>query len=132
MTTASVAVASGNHRAPEHRPVNRPPVIVHHFKWRAGVRQDVERRAAHSADGTWRTASPARLAEARRLLDHLRRHGGRIGVDSAEDLLFRPVSLDTVPGWWEEEATRLVNTWRPPAAGAGQNEPGSMISSPSS
>jgi hypothetical protein len=128
---SGVAVASGNHRAPEHRPVNRPPVIVHHFKWRAGVQQDVERRAAHSADGTWKTASLARLAEARRLLDHLRRHDSKIGVDSA-DLLFRPVTLDTAPDWWAQEATRLVDTWRPPATGAGQNEPGSMFSSPSS
>ncbi|MGW2697781.1 glycosyltransferase family 2 protein [Streptomyces sp. NPDC001296] len=125
---SGVAVASGNHRAQGHRPANRPPVVVHHFKWRDGVRRDVERRAEHSADGTWKTASPARLAEARRLLDHLQRHGGRIAVDSPR-LGFRPVSLRTVPDWWAAEASRLVTTWRPPA---GQNEPGSMISSPSS
>ncbi|MEV8547006.1 hypothetical protein [Streptomyces sp. NPDC051572] len=127
---SSVPVASGNHRAEGHRPANRPPVVVHHFKWRDGVREDVERRAEHSADGTWKTASPARLAEARRLLGHLRRHGGRIAVDSAR-LDFRSVSLATVPDWWAAEATRLVATWRPPTPG-GQNEPGSMISSPSS
>jgi hypothetical protein len=127
---SSVPVASGNHRAEGHRPTNRPPTVVHHFKWRDGVREDVERRAAHSADGTWQTASPARLAEARRLLKHLQRHGGRIAVDSPR-LNFRPVSLATVPDWWAAEATRLVATWRPPAP-TGQNEPGSMISSPSS
>ncbi|WP_245936531.1 glycosyltransferase family 2 protein [Streptomyces cahuitamycinicus] len=125
---SSVPVASGNHRAEGHRPANRPPVVVHHFKWRGGVDEDVERRARHSADGTWQTASPARLAEARRLLEHLQRHGGRIAVDSPR-LDFRPVSLRTVPDWWAAEATRLVATWRPPT---GQNEPGSMISSPSS
>ncbi|MEV5012786.1 MULTISPECIES: hypothetical protein [unclassified Streptomyces] len=107
--------------------MNRPPVVVHHFKWRDRVRQDAERRAQHLADGTWKTASPARLAEARRLLEHLQRHGGRIAVDSPQ-LGFRPVSLRAVPAWWEAEATRLVATWRPPA---GQNEPGWMISSPS-
>jgi len=128
---SSVTVASGNHRAEGHRPANRPPVLVHHFKWRDGVRQDVERRAEHSAAGTWKTTSPARLAEARRLLDHLQRHGGRIAVDSAR-LNFRPVTLPAVPAWWAAEATRLVTTWRPPTDAAGQNEPGSMISSPSS
>ncbi|MFI6658069.1 glycosyltransferase family 2 protein [Streptomyces sp. NPDC050523] len=127
---SGVPVASGQHLAEGHRPANRPPVVVHHFKWRDGVRQDVERRAAHSADGTWQTASPARLAEARRLLEHLQRHGGRIAV-GAPRLNFRPVSLDTIPVWWAAEATRLVATWRPPAP-KGQKEPGSMISSPSS
>ncbi|MET9987670.1 hypothetical protein [Streptomyces rochei] len=28
---STVPVASGNHRAEGHRPVNRPPVVVHHF-----------------------------------------------------------------------------------------------------
>ncbi|MET7685784.1 hypothetical protein [Streptomyces sp. NPDC005423] len=128
---SSVPVASGNHRAEGHRPANQPPVVVHHFKWRDGVREDVERRAAYSADGTWKTGSPARLAEARRLLEHLQRHGGRIAVDSAR-LDFRPVSLASVPDWWAAQATRLVATWRPPTPAPGQNEPGSMISSPSS
>ncbi|MFC8520438.1 glycosyltransferase family 2 protein [Streptomyces sp. NPDC057257] len=128
---SSVQVASGNHRAEDHRPANRPPVVVHHFKWRDGVRHDVERRAEHSADGTWKTASPARLAEVQSLLDHLSRHGGRIAVDSPR-LNLRPVSLAAIPSWWAAEATRLVATWRPPTAAAGQKEPGSMISSPSS
>jgi hypothetical protein len=104
--------------------------VVHHFKWRDGVGQDAERRASHSADGSWKTSSSAWLAEARRLLDHLQRHGGRIAVDSPR-LLFRPVSLMAVPAWWPVEATRLVTTWRPPTEGAGQNVPGSMISWPS-
>ncbi|MFF6786840.1 glycosyltransferase family 2 protein [Streptomyces sp. NPDC012510] len=128
---SSVSVASGNHRAEGHRPANQPPVVVHHFKWRDGVRQDVERRAEHSQDGTWQTASPARLAEAQRLLDHLQRHGGRIAVDSPR-LNFRPVSLETVPTWWAAEATRLITTWRPSTSGTDQSQPGSMISSPSS
>jgi hypothetical protein len=56
---STVPVASGNHRAEGHRPVNRPPVVVHHFKWRSGVRENVEQRAVHWADGTWQDASPA-------------------------------------------------------------------------
>ncbi|MEU6381657.1 hypothetical protein [Streptomyces sp. NPDC046909] len=128
---SDVPVASGNHRSEGHRPANRPPVVVHHFKWRDGVREDVERRAEHSADGTWKTASPARLAEARRLLEHLQRHDGRIAVDSPR-LDFRPVSLTAVPDWWEAQATPLVATWQPPTPAPGQTEVGSMTSSPSS
>ncbi|WP_406358495.1 hypothetical protein [Streptomyces sp. NBC_00658] len=128
---SGITVASGNHRAEGHRPANRPPVPVHHFKWRAGVGEDAERRASHSDNGIWKTASPARLSEARRLLDHLQRHDGRIGVGSSR-IPFRPVTLQAVPGWWAEEATRLVATWRPPAWGRGQKDPGGMISSPSS
>lgn len=128
---SSVPVASGNHRAEGHRPRNRPPVVVHHFKWREGVRQDIERRAEHSATGAWKTASPAQLTEARRLLEHLQRHGGRIATDSPR-IAFRPVSLQTMPAWWATEATQLAATWRPPTPGAGHHEPGATISSPSS
>lgn len=127
---SGVTVASGNHRAEGHRPTNRPPVAVHHFKWRHGIREDVERRAAHSADGTWKTASPARLTEARRLLDHLQRHDGRIAVDSPQ-LGMRPVSLEAIPSWWAAEATGLVANWRPPMSATSQNEPGTMTSSSS-
>lgn len=128
---SGVPVASGNHRAEGHRPVNRPPVLVHHFKWRSGVQDDVARRAAYSADGTWRASSPARLSEARRLLDHLRRYDGRIAVDST-DMIFRPVSLVAVPSWWSGEATRLVDAWRPPSPPADQSPSASTISSRSS
>ena len=75
---ADVAVASGNHRAEGHRPANRPPVVVHHFKWRDGVTDDLEARVRNFTDGTWKSRSPAVAAEARRLLAHLDRHQGRI------------------------------------------------------
>lgn len=110
---SSVPVASGNHRAEGHRPTNQPPAVVHHFKWRQGVRQDIERRAEHAATGAWETTSPALLNEARRLLEHLQRHGGRIATDSPR-IAFRPVSLQAMPVWWATEATRLAATWRPP------------------
>lgn len=123
---SSVPVASGNHRAPGHRPVNRPPVVVHHFKWRHGVDTYLQQRVTHLADGTWRSNSPAVLRESRRLLDHLARHGGHIAVDSPT-LRLRPVTLDAPPGWWTEEAGHLIATWRPPP----QSEPSDTISSPS-
>ncbi|WAL73184.1 hypothetical protein OU787_17715 [Kitasatospora sp. YST-16] len=108
---SSVPVAAGNHRAPGHRPVNRPPVVVHHFKWRDGVADDVRRRAEHSASGAWQTLGPSRHSEAQRVLAHLERHGGRIGVQA---LGLRPVTLAAVPEWWAKEAQHIVDTWRPP------------------
>lgn len=108
---SSIPLATGNHRAEGHRPTNRPPVVVHHFKWRDGVLEDLKRRARHSADGTWQPLSPARLAEAHRVLTHLEQHDGRIAVD--ETVPLRPVTLDAVPSWWAVEATELVATWRP-------------------
>jgi hypothetical protein len=124
---SSIAVASGNHRAPDHRPANQPPVVVHHFKWRAGVISDLERRVSNFTNGTWRSASPAVASEARRLLGHLERHDGMIALDQAL-MPFRSVSLRQLPDWWAAEATRLVATWRPPRH---QKEPGATISSPS-
>ncbi|MFJ9381449.1 hypothetical protein [Streptomyces sp. NPDC101455] len=123
----SVTVASGNHRAPGHRPTNRPPVLVHHFKWRAGVREDLQRRVAHSADGTWQTSSPAIPTEATRLLNHLDQHAGRLNVHSP-DLHLRPVTLTVQPVWWTGESTTLVDGWRPPTC---QDQSGATISSPS-
>lgn len=123
---SSIALSSGNHRAPGHRPANRPPVLVHHFKWRAGIRADLERRLAHSLDGTWHTDSPAIPSEARRLLEHLAQHQGRIDVDDPH-LGFTPVTLAELPSWWAERATAIVETWLPPR----QNVSGSTISSPS-
>jgi hypothetical protein len=124
---SSVTLASGNHRAEGHRPANRPPVIVHHFKWRAGITDDLDRRVRNFTDGTWRSASPAVASEARRLLNHLDRHDGRIATDLVTSP-FRPASLAAVPDWWAAEATRLVATWRPPRR---QNDPGATVSSPS-
>ncbi|MFF1484568.1 glycosyltransferase family 2 protein [Streptomyces sp. NPDC058319] len=107
-----VTVASGNHRSPGHRPDPDRLCAVHHFKWREGVRQDIERRAAHSADGTWQTASPARLAEARRLLAHLGEHGGAINTSDPR-FAFRRVSLARLLANWLAEARGIVTAWRP-------------------
>ncbi|MFF5668232.1 glycosyltransferase family 2 protein [Streptomyces griseofuscus] len=107
-----VTVGSGNHRAPGHRPDADRICVVHHFKWRDGVRQDIERRAAHSADGTWQAASPARLAESRRLLAHLGEHGGRINTSDPR-FAFRRVGLARMPADWLAEARGIVTAWRP-------------------
>ncbi|GLW02545.1 hypothetical protein [Streptomyces lavendulae] len=96
--------------------------------WRSGIREDLTRRYQHSLDGSWQTDSPAIPTEAWRLLDHLDQHDGRIDVHD-QDLSFRPVSLTRTPSWWAEEATSIVDTWRPPANNHSQSGP--TIPSPS-
>lgn len=113
---SSVTVDSGNHRAEGHRPGNRPPVVVHHFKWRSGTAQHLARRARNFTDGTWQARTPAVAAEARRFLTHLDRHGGRIAGEEA-GVPLRPVRLGELPPWWAAEAEDIVTTWRPPGDG---------------
>ncbi|NNJ61696.1 MAG: hypothetical protein HKP61_12270 [Dactylosporangium sp.] len=114
LARAGVPIDSGNHRAPDHRPVNRPPIVVHHFKWRQEIAADLRRRADHLDRGVWRSRTPAMLDEARRFLVHLDRHDGHVAVNDPE-LPFRPVTLRRIPQWWSHEATEVVTTWRPPA-----------------
>ncbi|MFG2113572.1 hypothetical protein ACGFRB_13205 [Streptomyces sp. NPDC048718] len=124
---SSVTVASGNHRAPGHKPDPNALACVHHFKWRAGVLDDLRRRVERFTSGEWAEHTPAVRSEASRLLQHIDRHHGRIDVSDPR-LAFRRVTLDRLPDGWAAEAAQLATTWRPPAP---QNQPGSTISSPS-
>jgi hypothetical protein len=120
MARRGITIASGNHRAAGFRP-QPTPIIVHHFKWRAGVQEDLERRVQLMSSSTWEVQSPAVPTEAQRCLDHLNTHSGRIGVGEP-DLRFRAVTMAATPTWWNEEATRLVVDWRPaPTATAEQS-----------
>jgi hypothetical protein len=109
-----VAVASGNHRAPGHRPDADRLCAVHHFKWRSGVLDDLRRRVQHFAAGTWQEHTPAVRDEAGRLLAHVREHGGVINVSDPR-FAFRRVSLETMPHSWPAEARAIYTAWRPPA-----------------
>lgn len=124
---SSATVASGNHRAPGHKPDPATLACVHHFKWRAGVLDDLRRRVEHFSSGVWTEDTPAVRSEAARFLDHTVRHSGRIDVCDPR-LAFRRVNLARLPGGWATEAATISTTWRPPAS---QNESGSTISSPS-
>jgi len=46
-----VAVVSGNHRAPSHQPDQDTLAAVHHFKWRAGVLEDLRLRGEKFSRG---------------------------------------------------------------------------------
>ncbi|MEU1376048.1 hypothetical protein ABZ442_20680 [Streptomyces triculaminicus] len=55
-----IAVASGNHRAPGHKPDPDALACVHHFKWRAGVLEDLRRRVERfTCGGGWNGSPPA-------------------------------------------------------------------------
>lgn len=107
-----VAVASGNHRAPGHRPDTDRMCAVHHFKWRSGVLDDLRRRVRHFASGTWEERTPAVRDEASRLLTHVGRNGGAINISDPR-FAFRRVSLDRMPFGWPAEARGIFTSWRP-------------------
>ncbi|MGW1074310.1 glycosyltransferase family 2 protein [Streptomyces sp. NPDC002537] len=107
-----VAVASGNHRAPGHRPDADRICAVHHFKWRSGILDDLRRRVCHFSSGTWLEHTPAVRDEASRLLAHVRQHGGVINIGDPR-FAFRRVNLETTPHGWCAEARSIYTTWRP-------------------
>ncbi|WP_411574890.1 glycosyltransferase family 2 protein [Streptomyces fradiae] len=124
---SSVTVASGNHRASGHKPDPHTLACVHHFKWRAGVLDDLRRRVERFSSGAWAEHTPAVRSEASRLLEHVDRHSGRIDVPDPR-FAFRRVTLDRLPEGWAAEAATIITAWRPPTP---QSQPGSTISSPS-
>ena len=115
LVRSGITVASGNHRAPGHKPDVNALACVHHFKWRSGVLEDLRRRVEKFTDGTWAEHTPAVRDEASRLLEHLERRGGRIDVADVR-LGFRRATLDRLPDRWAHEAHTLHTGWRPPAA----------------
>jgi hypothetical protein len=126
LALSDVAIASGNHRAPDRKPDPHALACVHHFKWRSGVLDDLRRRVERFTSGAWTEQTPAVRTEATRLLQHIDRHHGRIDVSDPR-LAFRHVTLDALPDGWAAEAAEIATAWRPPR----QGQPGSTISSPS-
>lgn len=115
LARSTVTVASGNHRAPGHQPDRDILAAVHHFKWRAGVIDDLRRRVERFSCGDWVEHTSAVRDEASRLLDHVARHRWRIDVADPR-LAFRRVTLDVMPIGWAEEAATITSSWRPSAA----------------
>lgn len=105
-------VSTGNHRVPGMRPRNKPIVMIHHFKWRAGVLEYLRKRAEMFASGVWQEVAPASRQEAMRLLAHVAENGGKINVFDP-GLPFRRVDLRTAPSWWHDEAQQLRDHWPP-------------------
>ncbi|MEV8335065.1 glycosyltransferase family 2 protein [Streptomyces niveus] len=114
LARADIPLDSGNHRAPGHQPDPDRLCAVHHFKWRAGVLEDLRRRVHHFSTGLWREQSPAVREEAGRFLAHAERHQGRVNVSDPR-LAFRRVSLERMPHSWPGEARTVHTAWQPPA-----------------
>ncbi|MFE7130542.1 hypothetical protein ACFVIM_06770 [Streptomyces sp. NPDC057638] len=112
-----VRVASGNHRAPGHRPDSGHLAAVHHFKWRTGVVEDLRRRVHHFRSGLWQEQSTAVREEADRFLTHLTRYHGVINVADPH-LTFRRVTLEHLPVHWLTEAHAIHAAWKPPTPAA--------------
>lgn len=105
---SSIDVSSGNHISPRQPDRGEPLVIVHHFKWRAGVVDYLRHRIAMFSTGAWREEWPAVRTEAQRFLTYLRMNNERINVENTSPL-FRPVNLSDLPSWWEVESRLLAD-----------------------
>ncbi|MCC3317876.1 MULTISPECIES: glycosyltransferase family 2 protein [Nocardia] len=110
---SDVVVASGNHRAPGHRPDLQRLVCVHHFKWRRGVLADLHQRVTRFSSGEWIEHTPAVRDEASRLLEHVGRRRGRIDPTDPRPA-YRAVTLARLPASWQAEARNILVGWRPP------------------
>ncbi|MGH3766588.1 MAG: hypothetical protein ACRDTX_15810 [Pseudonocardiaceae bacterium] len=112
LADSRVELALGSHRSPGNKPINTPPIPVHHFKWRHGIETDLRRRVAQHTAGTWCETTPAIRTEAARLLEHLKTHDGK--VDTAGRVPFHPVDVAAAPPWWPYACADLLERWRPP------------------
>jgi hypothetical protein len=61
-------------------PRNQSFIQVHHFKWTGSVVERIRTRVEEYESGAWRLAYPGVLHEARRFLNYLDHHNGRIDV----------------------------------------------------
>ena len=105
---SSVDVSPGNHISLERSNRSGPLVVVHHFKWRAGVVDYLHRRIEMFSTGAWREDGPWVRTEAQRFLTYLHMNRGRINLESPS-LLFRPVNLRELPSWWDVESRSLAD-----------------------
>lgn len=64
LARSGIAIASGNHRVPGHKPNPNALACVHHFKWRSGVLEDLRRRVEKFSSGAWAERTPAVRNEA--------------------------------------------------------------------
>jgi len=105
---SSAEISRGNHIGSGSPGQVGPLVIVHHFKWRAGVENYLRHRIAMFSAGAWREKTPAVRMQAQRFLSYLRMNNGRVNVENSTPW-FRPVNLRELPSWWEVESRSLAD-----------------------
>lgn len=108
---SSLELILGSHKSRTDEPVNDPLVPVHHFKWRAGILDDLRRRVAEHTRGTWTEVSPAIRTEARAFLEHIQINGGRINIKDSR-LMFQQVSLNDQPESWPANSRDVYKRYR--------------------
>ena len=116
----SVQLHVGQHWALSGRPLpaTRAFAQVHHFKWTESVRTRLTNRVSAYASGDWHLMYPAVTEESRRILEHLRDHGGRIDVGAADLVMRRCGHAYTDYEPWQDlvPLLSLRNGLRPEAA----------------
>lgn len=110
LARSDVVLGSGNHHSPTHPArVGAPVSPVHHFKWRQGVIEYLERRAM-SFEMSDIPDEISMRQECLAILDHFRRNGGRIKVED-ERLRLRPTQLGEIPCCWTSESSDVARYW---------------------
>jgi len=79
-------------------------VQIHHFKWTGSLVQRMRRRAKRYESGAWHLVYPSVLTEARRVLDHLDRNGGRVNTKNPQLYLHQCGSRYEECGRWGDIA----------------------------
>jgi hypothetical protein len=103
-----IPVAVGSHHLGDDRVLaGAAPYPVHHFKWRTGIREQLERRAAHFASST-SGYERAIHAEARRAVAFLSRR--QLAREAIVDHF--PASIYDWPPDWEERAADVLSRWQ--------------------
>ncbi len=105
---SSVRLGLGSHRSLDEFPVNRPLVPVHHFKWRAGILQDLRRRITEYTTGAWRETGPWIRNEASALLRHVEQQDGLIDV-ADKRFGFRPAAFGELPEGWDQDSVDMLD-----------------------
>lgn len=111
LAKSTVELTLGSHYSFKSPPSNDLLVPVHHFKWRSGILEDLNRRVTMFTSGAWNEVTTDVRSEASRLLSHVALNEGHIDINSTEPE-FRPVTLTAVPPWWPHDSRKAIAEWR--------------------
>ncbi|GAA0899302.1 MULTISPECIES: hypothetical protein [Streptomyces violaceusniger group] len=110
-----IPLSPHSHHAMGYQPDPDRLCAVHHFRWRAGLLEDLRNHNHLFTADPGQEHRTAHGDEVSRLFTHLGRHGGVVNVTDPR-LAFRRASLDRMPHSWPGEARGIHTAWRPPRA----------------
>ncbi|MEU4160878.1 hypothetical protein [Actinoplanes sp. NPDC026670] len=111
LAASDVQLTLGSHLAKDEKPANEVPIPVHHFKWRAGILEDLNRRVIMHTSGAWHEVTDDVRTEAARLLAHVATRSGHIDVTDPRPR-FRRVSTAEQPAGWATDAQAAILDWQ--------------------